>query len=323
MRVISAAEVRAVLTYKICIPIVREAMIAFSAGRTQQLLRAIIPLDDGRAFGVMPGALGEGAPFGAKLVSVYPENAAKGGQSHQGFVVLFDPVSGKPVCLAHAGEITAIRTASASAVATDALARPDSTTLAILGSGEQAYTHALALSEVRTFSTIRLWGRSTERAQVVAERLRAALPVEVVVAKTVQAAVVDADVVCTVSGAKQPILQGAWLKPGAHVNLVGSSYAGPTEVDHDLVVRSRFIADSREGVLRQGAEFLHAKAAGLVDDDHVVGEIGQVLAGELQGRQSHEQVTAYKSLGHVVQDLAAAQAILDVQGSDGRAVSAA
>ena len=323
MRVISAAEVRAVLTYKVCIPVVREAMIAFSAGRTQQLLRSIIPLDDGRAFGVMPGALGESAPFGAKLVSVYPENVAKGGQSHQGLVVLFDPASGKPVCLAHAGEITAIRTAAASAVATDALARPDSTTLAILGSGEQAFTHALALSEVRTFSTIRLWGRSMDRAQAVAQRLRAVLPAEVIVVETVGAAVAEADVVCTVSGAKQPILQGAWLKSGVHVNLVGSSYAGPTEVDHDVVVRSRFIADSREGVLRQGAEFLHAKAAGLVDDDHVVGEIGQVLAGERDGRQSREQITVYKSLGHVVQDLAAAQAILDAFGADGRAVGAA
>ena len=322
MRVISAAEVRAVLTYEVCISIVREAMIAFSAGRTQQLLRAIIPLDAGRAFGVMPGALGRHAPFGAKLVSVYPDNAARGGQSHQGLVVLFDADSGKPVCLAHAGEVTAIRTAAASAVATDALARPDSTSLAILGSGEQALTHALALSQVRAFSTIRLWGRSADRAHAVAERLRAALRAEVIVAETVQAAVADADVVCTVSGAKAPILNGAWLKPGAHVNLVGSSYAGPTEVDHDLVVRSRFVADSREGVLRQGAEFLHAKAAGLIGDDHVVGEIGQVLAGDLEGRQDRDQITVYKSLGHVVQDLAAARAIHDALALGEKAVDA-
>ena len=127
----------------------------------------------------------------------------------------------------------------------------------------------------------------------------------------VAAAVAEADIVCTVTQAKEPILQGAWLKPGAHVNLVGSSYAGPVEVDDDLVVRSRFVADSREGVLRQGAEFLHAKAAGLIGDDHVVAEIGEVLAGMVPGRRSADEITAYKSLGHIVQDLASVQALLD------------
>ena len=121
----------------------------------------------------------------------------------------------------------------------------------------------------------------------------------------------DADIVCTVTNAREPILLGRWIAPGTHLNLVGSSAAGPVEVDSDLVVRSRFIADHREGVLAQGAEFLVAKAAGLVGDDHVVGEIGQVLDGTLPGRQSPEQITVYKSLGHVVQDLAAAQALYE------------
>ena len=105
------------------------------------------------------------------------------------------------------------------------------------------------------------------------------------------------------------MLWGRWLRPGTHVNLVGSGHAGPVEVDNDLVVMSRFIADSREGVLAQGAEFLNARAVGLIDDSHVVGEIGQVLAGDLEGRQSADQITVYKSLGHVVQDLAAAKAL--------------
>ncbi len=119
----------------------------------------------------------------------------------------------------------------------------------------------------------------------------------------------DADIVCTVTHASEPILLGRWLSPGTHVNLVGSSRAGPVEVDNDLVVRARFIADSREGVLAQGAEFLRAKAAGLIGDDHIVAEIGQVLAGDIPGRRTAEEITAYKSLGHVVQDLAAAWAL--------------
>ncbi|WP_374469961.1 ornithine cyclodeaminase family protein [Phenylobacterium sp.] len=309
MRVIDQDEVRRRLTYEVCIPLVRDAMVALSRGQTRQLLRAIIPLGDGRMFGVMPGALGERAVFGAKLISVFPENFAKGVQSHQGVVVLFDGESGVPVCVAHAGEITAIRTAAASAVATDALARPEARRLAILGYGEQAITHAHAISRVRRLEAITIWGRSPERAAAAARRLERELRIPSFAAPAARQAVQGADIVTTVSGASEPILEGAWLAPGAHVNLVGSSYAGPSEADHEVVTRARFIADSREGVLAQGAEFLRAKAAGLVDDSHVVGEIGQVLAGDLPGRQSADQVTVYKSLGHIVQDLAAAQAL--------------
>ncbi|MGD9979705.1 MAG: ornithine cyclodeaminase family protein, partial [Hyphomonadaceae bacterium] len=297
------------LTYDLCIPIVRDAMIAFSKGETRQLLRSIIPLGDGRLFGVMPGAMSERAVFGAKLISVFPENFSKGVQSHQGVVVLFDPDSGAPVCIAHAGEITAIRTGAASAVATDALARPDASRLALLGYGEQAHTHARAISRVRKLSAINVWGRSPERAEAFAQKIGAELGIAATSAPTARACVVDADIICTVSSAKEPILEGKWLRPGAHVNIVGSSYAGPVEVDHDVVVKSRFIADSREGVIAQGAEFLRAKQAGLIGDHHIAAEIGQVLAGDVVGRRNAEEITAYKSLGHIVQDLASAWAL--------------
>jgi ornithine cyclodeaminase len=309
MRFIDRDEVARRLTYEVCIPIVREAMIAFSRGETKQLLRSIIPLSEGRLFGVMPGAMGANATFGAKLISVFQDNFARGMQSHQGLVILFDPVTGAPVCVAHAGEITAIRTAAASAVATDALARKDARRLAILGYGEQAGTHARAMGKVRDLESIVVWGRSRERSQAFAAAMQTELGVTVTSAASVQEAVSDADIVCTVTAATEPILKGDWVRPGTHVNVVGSGFAGPAEVDNDLVVRSRFIADSREGVLNQGAEFLRAKQAGLVGDDHIVAEIGQVLAGEVEGRRSAEEITVYKSLGHVVQDLASAWAL--------------
>jgi len=309
MRFIDRDEVARRLTYERCIPIVRDAMIAFSRGDTRQLLRTIIPLAEGRLFGIMPGALGEAAPFGAKLISIYPENFAKGVQSHQGLVILFEPETGAPVAAVHAGEITAIRTAAASAVATDALARPDAGRLAILGYGEQAATHARALALVRRLDAITVWGRSPGRARDFARRMGAELGLPIIAAAGVEEAVAEADIVCTVSHASEPILLGKWLRPGTHVNLVGSSRAGPVEVDSDLVMRARFIADSREGVLAQGAEFLRAKAAGLIGDDHIAAEIGQVLAGDIPGRRNAEEITVYKSLGHVVQDLAAAWAL--------------
>src|SRR6202046_2208882 len=173
MRFIDRDEVARRLTYEICIPIVRDAMIAFSRGETRQLLRSIIPPGEGRLFGLMPGALGTHATFGAKLISIFPENFALGRQSHQGLVILFDPENGAPVCAVHAGEITAIRTAAASAVATDVLARKDARRLALLGYGEQAGTHARALSRGRALESIAVWGRSPERVQTFAQRLQA------------------------------------------------------------------------------------------------------------------------------------------------------
>jgi ornithine cyclodeaminase len=131
----------------------------------------------------------------------------------------------------------------------------------------------------------------------------------VAAAENVRVAVAEADIVCTVTSAFEPILKGEWVRPGTHLNVVGSGMAGPVEVDNELVVRSRFIADSRAGVLEQGAEFLRAKAAGLVGDDHIVAEIGEVLMGRIEGRRSADEITVYKSLGHVVQDLATAWAL--------------
>ncbi len=311
MRMIDADEVRAKLTYEVCIPAVRKAMIALSAGETRQLLRSIMHFDDGRMFGVMPGAMGDTAMFGAKVLSVFPRNIDVGRPSHQGVVITFDPVTGELSCVAEARSITAIRTAAASAVATDALARPDASRLALLGYGEQAETHLHAIAKVRGLSDVSVWGRSPERAQAFAERMADELDLVVRVAMSAKEAVAGADIICTVTSAKEPVLEGAWVAPGAHVNLVGSSFAGPVEADNDLVVRSRFVADYRAGILAQGAEFLKAKEAGLIGDDHIVAEIGEVLSGKVAGRQSPDQITVYKSIGHIVQDLISVQALLE------------
>jgi ornithine cyclodeaminase len=303
LRVIDREAVRRILTYEAAIALMREAMMALSAGRTKQLLRQIMPLSGGSAFGVMPGSSEE--TFGAKLISVSPENLAKGGQSHQGGVLLFEPRRGAPVALIHAGEITAIRTAAASAAASDVLARTDASKLALLGYGEQALTHARAMVHVRPVGEIRVWGRSAERARALASTLEAELQLPARAAQSAREAVAGADLICAVSAAAEPILLSADVMDGAHINLVGSSHAGPREADDALVARARFFADHREGVLAQGAEVLHAIAAGLIGEDHVLGEIGEVMAGTKPGRLTGADVTIYKSLGAIVQDLAA------------------
>jgi ornithine cyclodeaminase len=299
--VVDRETVRRLLPFEACIPLMREAMMALSAGRTTQVLRQIIDLGGGSAFGVMPGA--SQATFGAKLVNVFPGNAARGLQTHQGVVILFDPDTGEPAAMLHGGEITAIRTAAASAAATDVLARPDARVLAILGAGEQAEVHARALALVRPLREIRLWARRSEASEALAGRLQSQLESPVRVFGSVRDALAGADLICTTTGAYDPILESGWVADGAHLNVVGSSRAGPREIDDGLVARSRLFADHREGVLRQGAEVLHAIAAGLIGEDHVLGEIGQVMAGELAGRLSPKDVTIYKSLGAIVQDL--------------------
>ena len=299
--VIDRETVRDLLPMGDCIALMHDAMTALSSGATRQLLRQIIPLDDGAAFGVMPGS----APqvFGAKVLSVYPGNFAKGLQSHQGFVALFDPETGRTVAMLHAGEITAIRTAAATAAATKVLARADAHRLAILGYGEQAHTHARAVALVRDLSGITLWGRSPEGAGKLARALEAELSLPIKIATIVREAVAEADIICAVTASREPILEGGWVADGAHVNLVGSSVAAAREVDDALVVRARVFADHRQGVLAQGGEVIHAIAAGLIDESHVLGEIGEVMSGVLAGRRADGEVTVYKSLGAITQDL--------------------
>lgn len=302
---ISADQVREALGYEACIAVMRDAMARLSTGETQQMLRQILPLEAGRMFGIMGGTLGPGGPFGSKLVSVMPHRAEGGPPSHQGAVVIFDPDSGAPLCQLEAGMVTAIRTASASAMATDVLARPDADVLAILGTGEQAWHHACALPKVRAFRQIRIWGRSPARADGLAQKVSRQTGIACAGFSDVAEAVSGAGVICTVTGAAEPILTAAMVGEGAHVNVVGSSFDGPREIDDELVKASRFFADSSPSVLAQGAEIRHAIAAGAVTESHLLGEIGEVVLGKVSGRMTPGDITIYKSLGHIVQDIAA------------------
>ena len=300
-----AAQVGRLLDYPGCIAAMRRAMQRLSESSKTQPLRQIVKIADQTLFGVMPGDLASIDSFGAKLVSVTGDAERPGRSRHRGVVVAFTASTGEIACIADAEAVTSIRTACATAAATDALARRDAKVLAVFGAGTQAETHIRALRHVRPFERILLWGRSPDTTIALAARLSSelGLPIEPVTEGARAAG--HADVICTVSGSAEPILFRSWVRDGTHINLVGSSLLGPVEVDGALVAAGRYIADYRPGVLAQGAELAVARAAGLVSDEHVVGEIGEVHAGTLVGRETAEQITLYKSLGHVVQDLAA------------------
>ena len=301
-----AAQVEALLDYPGCIDAMRAAMIALSSGERPQPLRQIWPVGDGEMWGIMPGDLSALSTFGAKLVSVFHDPERPGRTRHQGVVVAFDGVTGAVSCIADAEPITRIRTACATAAATDALALGDAAVLAIFGGGVQAEAHLRALPLVRPFREILLWGRSPDKARALAEAMSDIVGQPITPIADGAEAARRADVICTVTSSPEPVLFDDWVKPGTHINLVGSSMLGPVEIDSALVARARYVADYRPGALAQGAELAAARAAGAIDDGYAVLEIGEVLAGRIAGRERDDQVTIYKSLGHVAQDLAAA-----------------
>jgi len=301
----SQDDVERLLDLDECIAAVRDAMAGLTEDGFEQPLRSGVKLAPGQGFALMPGVGHGELGFGAKIISVFADPARPGRSAHHGVVVVFDRSSGHVCCLADASAITAIRTGCASAVATAALAREDARVLTIFGTGVQARSHALAVSRVRKFELLVLWGRDRDRAEALKTELAARLHLEIETARDGQAAAARADVICTVTGASTPILCRDWVRPGTHINVVGSSSLGPAEVDGALVRDSRFVADYRRSVLAAAAEFAAARQAGFVTDEHIVAEIGEVLLGLVAGRRSADEITLYKSLGHVVQDLAA------------------
>lgn len=299
------AAVRESLDYPGCIAAMREAMMAFSADAREQPLRQIIELAPGQLFATMPGTLAGTGQFGAKLVTVFSDLEHSGRSRHAGLAILFEGSTGKVEVIADADTVTEIRTACATAAATDSLARSDAETLALFGCGVQAASHLRALAKVRPLKRVVVWGRSAERIKGFADSMADETGLRIEATLDGRSAAAEADIICTVSSASEPILLGEWVRPGTHINLVGSSYAGPCEVDNDLVTGSRYFVDSRRSVEAAGAEYLVAKEAGLIGPSHILGEIGDVMAGLVEGRRDEGDITVYKSLGHIAQDLAA------------------
>ena len=302
--------VHALLPMQDCVRLMREALSTYARGDVVLPLRNLMRLPDGSGLiGMMPGYLGEPRSFGLKVVSVMPGNHGTGYDSHQGVVMLFGLEHGEPLAILDANAITAIRTAAASAAATDALARADAGDLAILGAGAQARTHLEAMAVVRKLRRVRTWSRNRDTAARFAREVRAPGGLEIEVCATAEEAVKDADLVCTTTAAKEPVLRGAWVARGAHVNAVGACFPANRELDTELVRGARFFTDCRESCFAESGDFRIARDEGAFGDDHLAGEIGEVFLGRIPGRTDPDQVTVYESLGIAIEDLASAHFI--------------
>ncbi len=307
VRVVPGAEVETLLPMRECVEVMDGVLRGLARGDHVLPLRSLVRLPDRRGLlGLMPAILGEPPVMGLKVVSVMPGNHGTPLDAHQGAVILFEVGHGSPLAIVDGSAITAIRTAAVSAVATRALAPEGAGDLALLGSGVQAGTHLEAMATVRALRRVRVWSRDPARAADFAARASArhGLPVEV--AGSARAAVAGADLVCTTTAARQPVLEGAWLAPGAHVNAVGACVPDARELDTAAVAGARLYVDCRESALHEAGDFLIARAEGAVGDDHIVGELGEVLLGRVPGRRAPEERTLFESLGIAVEDLAAA-----------------
>jgi alanine dehydrogenase len=304
MLVLNGDDIRRLVTIADLIDPIATAMMGVSRREAQLPLRQAVPLGGQDKFGIMPGALGGDASYGAKLLSLFPRNPDRGLSSHSGLMLVFDRKTGLPKACLDASVLTALRTAAASAVATRSLARSDARRLAIIGAGEEAESHLIAMRAVRTLDKIVVWSRNRDKTEAFARRL------DIVTAPTMAAALSDADIICTTTSATEPFLAAAMILPGVHLNAVGGSMPYLRELLPDCVPALSFFTDYRPSLEAQAGEVIDARATGLVSVDWQATEIGEVIAGTHPGRTSDAQRTIYRSLGVATQDLAAADFIV-------------
>ncbi len=300
-------RIAALLPMEACIPVMEQAFRSLAAGNTLQPLRSLMWLPDKRGIlGMMPGYAQNPDILGIKVITIFHANGALGLPSHQGAVMLFDAKQGTPLLILDAAEITAIRTAATSALATKLLARKDASHLAILGTGEQAERHIRAISLVRPIEKISIWGRNNAHAENLARKFK-----NTQIATTAKEAVNDADIICTVTASREPILYGEWIPEGAHVNAVGSCSPTTRELDTAAVLRSSLFTDRYESLFQEAGEFLIPKKEGFLTDADVKGDLGELLTGTKEGRKNAADITLFKSLGIAAEDLFAAHYIFE------------
>ena len=308
--IIRAAEIHDLLPMGECIEVMDRAMRAFSAGAVNTPSRIIAALgNDSGYFILMPGEMEQPPVYGAKIVGLHPGNPTAGRPTVQGFVALFDRATGAPVALVEGAAITAVRTAAASALATRELARKKASSHGISGAGVQAASHLDSVCSARDIKKVLVWARDREKARQFAQKHAQRTGV-MVSAVDDPAEAAACDIISLVTNSSEPVLRGEWLRSGAHLNLVGAHEPHHREVDSNTVARSGIYVDSRQGALSEAGDILVPISEGKITERDIIGEIGDVLLGAAPGRIDEQQITLYKSLGIVAQDLFAAAHVL-------------
>jgi len=321
MLFLSRQEVESLLDLDRLVEALGPAMVELSAGRVSMPPRVVAQAREwGGLLAVMPAFLGSAQILSTKLVSVFPENARQGLPSHQAVILVFDAHTGSPRALMDGTAITAMRTAAGSALATRLLARPEARILAIVGTGVQARAHASAIPRVRPIQEIRVMGRHRARAVALAEEIARGLGIPTEAFELGQGAFAGVDVICATTHSAEPVIRGEWLEPSVHVNSVGLNPNG-RELDGEAVRRALVVVEAREAALAPAPsgsnDLLWAIRDGLIGEEHIHAEIGELISGSRPGRTSSEQITLYKSVGVAVQDAVAAHLVLGAAEQQG------
>jgi ornithine cyclodeaminase len=306
--ILDSPQIRELLPMTDCIELMADALSALARDEVHQPLRTIIRPPNARGFlGLMSAYRGgERGAFGLKAISVFPDNPAQGKDAHQGAVMLFSRDTGELLALMNASEITAIRTAAVSAVATRLLAREDAHELAIIGAGVQARTHLAALACVRSIKHVRVAARNMEHSQRFAREMQPAASFSVEAVQTNEEAVRGADLIIAATSSLEPVIKKEWISPGAHINAIGTHSPNSREIDSDTMATAKIFVDRRESALNESGDYVLAAKEGAVTPDSIIAELGELLIGTKSGRTSATEITLFKSLGLAIEDVACA-----------------
>ncbi|QFF97630.1 ornithine cyclodeaminase family protein [Psychrobacillus glaciei] len=311
MLFINQDEVSTLLSMKSCMKVMESTLIDLAQGKATQVLRSVLAIDDENVLGQMPGYLKKNGVLGTKVITVFPNNHKHGLPSHQGVVLLFNAKNGELMAVVDGSEITAIRTAAVSALATDKLSRVNSKILCLLGTGTQAKTHLEAMLTVRPIELVKIWSRNIRNANQFKEEMQQKFKVSIILCDTAEEAALDADIICTVTSSTEPILKATWVKAGAHVNAVGACKPNDRELDSELVRTSKLYVDSIESTQNESGDYLIPLKEGVIEQNHIIGEIGRLLIYKNTSRTSETDITIFKSLGLAIEDIAAANFIYE------------
>jgi ornithine cyclodeaminase len=309
-RLLTEEHVKSLLPMADLITAMESAVARFSAGEVLQPVRTVLPVGSAHAFfGLMPAYIEQPSSLGAKLVTVFNANHAKGLPSHLATIVLLDPDTGSLIALMDGRYITEARTAAVSAVSARHLATPDASILAIIGTGVQARSHLEAYSEVRTLHEVRVWSPNTRSRERFVHDMSGHTSARLLATETAERAVDGADLIVLATSAASPVIEDDWVAPGAHVVSVGACRPDQREMSPALVSRARLFVDSRAAALVESGDIVMGMREQRFAADHVAGELGEIVLGRVHGRNADDQITVFKSLGMAVEDVVTADLV--------------
>ena len=313
MRILSRSDVQRAITMPQAIDAMRDAFAQLASGEAEVPARTAVPIAAHDAVTLfMPAYLPRGPALGGKIVSVHPRNRAAGLATIHALVILIDHATGRPLAALEGSYLTALRTGAGAGLATDCLARADARVLACFGAGAQAETQVEAVCAVRSIERVWVYSRSDDSARRFIERMRGrpGVPDTFEIAASARAALGEADVVCTATSARTPVLDGRDLRPGTHVNAIGAFTTETREVDDETVRRARVVVDARDTCVAEAGDLVIPWKGGLTGGPETWTELGAIVLGRAPGRTSADEITFFKSVGNAAQDMAAARVVL-------------